>query len=98
MSNWFRPGSRVLVTGLLVVAATGLGCNGGNGGKSNVSVVEGGSGGADPFVLSWQDDFDTLDPSAWQLQTFTFGGNLAQFSTENASVANGVLTMKLTPN
>jgi beta-glucanase (GH16 family) len=34
----------------------------------------------------------------WQLQTFTFGGNLAQFSTQNATVANGILTIRLTPN
>jgi len=53
-----------------------------------MSVVDGGAGRSDQFVLSWQDDFDTLS-AAWQLQTFTFGGNLAQFSTENASVANG---------
>ncbi|HEY2410067.1 MAG TPA: glycoside hydrolase family 16 protein [Polyangiaceae bacterium] len=55
-----------------------------------------GSSGADPFVLAWQDDFDTLDPSAWQAQTFTYDGNEAQFSTPNSSVANGVLTMSLT--
>jgi endo-1,3-1,4-beta-glycanase ExoK len=93
MPNWFRPGLRVLLAGLLV-SASGLGCNDG---KSQVSNVDSGSGGADSFVLSWQDDFDALSP-AWQLQTFTFGGNLAQFSTENASVANGILTLKLTPN
>jgi endo-1,3-1,4-beta-glycanase ExoK len=51
----------------------------------------------DPFVLAWQDDFDTFDSSAWQLQTFTYDGNEAQFSTENASVANGILTISLTP-
>jgi beta-glucanase (GH16 family) len=59
----------------------------------------GGSAGATasgPFVLDWQDDFDTLDSSAWQLQTFTFDGNQATFSTENASVADGVLTISLT--
>lgn len=55
------------------------------------------AGGADPFVLSWQDDFNTLDGSSWQLQTFTFGGSLAQFSTQNARVANGILTIALTP-
>ncbi|HTQ06163.1 MAG TPA: glycoside hydrolase family 16 protein [Polyangiaceae bacterium] len=56
---------------------------------------QGGLGGG-PFVLSWQDDFDVLDASAWQLQTFTFDGNDAQFSTSNAAVANGVLTISLT--
>ena len=49
-------------------------------------------------MLSWQDDFDTLDTSAWQLQTFTFGGNEAQFTPQNATVANGILTISLTPN
>jgi endo-1,3-1,4-beta-glycanase ExoK len=53
---------------------------------------------AGPFVLSWEDDFNTLDPSAWQLQTFTYGGNEAQFSTQNATVSNGILTISLTPN
>jgi beta-glucanase (GH16 family) len=53
---------------------------------------------AGSFVLSWRDDFDTLDSSAWQLQTFTFGGNEAQFTPQNAAVANGILTINLTPN
>jgi beta-glucanase (GH16 family) len=47
-------------------------------------------------VLAWQDDFDSIDGSAWQLQTFTWEGNQAQFSTQNASVSNGVLTISLT--
>ena len=49
-----------------------------------------------PFVLAWQDDFDTFDAAAWQLQTFTWEGNEAQFSTQNASVSNGVVTLSLT--
>lgn len=53
---------------------------------------------ADPFLLDWQDDFDTLDAASWQLQTFTFGGNEAQFTPDNASVANGILTISLTKN
>jgi beta-glucanase (GH16 family) len=55
-----------------------------------------GGGSNEPFVLAWQDDFDTLDSSAWQLQTFTWDGNQATFSTENAKVADGVLTISLT--
>ena len=53
------------------------------GGSATGGVVTGGqgSGGTGPFVLSWQDDFNTLDTSAWQLQTFTWDGNQAQFST-----------------
>jgi len=67
---------------------------------SPVPSAEAGTDAADagPFVLSWEDDFNTLDLSAWQLQTFTYGGNLAQFSTQNAAVANGILTISLTPN
>jgi beta-glucanase (GH16 family) len=60
------------------------------------AAVDGAAGGS--FALSWEDDFDTLDLTAWQLQTFTYAGNEAQFSTQNASVANGVLTISLTPN
>jgi len=61
---------------------------------------DGGADGAvaDEFLLAWQDDFDTLDDSAWQLQSFTFGGNEAQFTPENAAVSNGILTISLTPN
>jgi beta-glucanase (GH16 family) len=55
-----------------------------------------GNGSNDPFVLAWQDDFNTLDSSVWQLQTFTYDGNQATFSTQNASVADGVLTIALT--
>ena len=73
---------------------------GGTGGTSGGSSggSSGGDAGAGSFVLSWQDDFDTLDTTAWQLQTFTFGGNEAQFTPQNAAVANGILTISLTPN
>ncbi|HEY2410068.1 MAG TPA: glycoside hydrolase family 16 protein [Polyangiaceae bacterium] len=64
------------------------------GSSGNSGGGQGGAGG-DSFVLSWQDDFNTLDLSAWQLQTFTYDGNQAQFSTQNASVSNGVLTISL---
>ena len=57
----------------------------------------GGDGGAS-FVLSWQDDFNTLDLSAWQLETFTYAGNEALFTPQNAAVANGILTISLTAN
>jgi endo-1,3-1,4-beta-glycanase ExoK len=71
-----------------------------NGGASASSAGSGGSSGTagaggDPFVLSWQDDFNTLDTSAWQLQNFTYDGNEAQFAPGNASVNNGVLTIAL---
>ena len=72
---------------------------GGNATGGTSGATDGGAtDGPGPFTLAWQDDFDTLDLSAWQLQTFTFGGNLAQFSTQNAAVANGILTISLTPN
>ncbi len=77
--------------------AAGTGGSPGAGGNSG-SPDAGGGGAGDPFVLAWQDDFDTLDTSAWQLQSFTFGGNEAQFTPQNASVANGVLTISLTAN
>lgn len=49
------------------------------------------------LVLAWQDDFDRLDSSRWQLMTHSWDGNLAQFSTANARVQNGILSLLLTP-
>jgi len=91
----------VTLLGLLLAAVAG--CGSSAAGPSNPSGSGGGSGspdggGGDQFVLSWSDDFDTLDPSSWQLQNFTFGGNAAQFTPQNAAVANGILTISLTPN
>lgn len=66
----------------------------GNGGAGT-----GGSGGTpanERFTLAWQDDFDTIDPARWALQTFSWDGNLAQFSTENAHVNDGILSISLT--
>jgi len=54
------------------------------------------SGGAGGFVLSWQDDFDSLSNVTWQLQDFSWDGNQAQFSPQNAAVKNGILTLSLT--
>lgn len=61
-----------------------------------------GAGGMPPtsngtFVLAWQDDFDQFDTSLWALQTHSWDGNLAQFSTSNATVADGKVTIQLTP-
>jgi endo-1,3-1,4-beta-glycanase ExoK len=86
---------------LLLNQAAGCGSSspgqsGGTGGTAGTPGA-GGSGG-DPFVLAWQDDFDTLDATRWALQNFTFGGNLATFTPMNAAVANGVLTISLTAN
>lgn len=51
---------------------------------------------ADPFVLAWEDNFDSFDSSLWQLMTHTWDGNLAQFSTQNTKVAAGILSISLT--
>ena len=89
---------------LLLLAAGAIGCGSSTGqqssgtGGSSGNLDSGADSAAGGFVLAWQDDFDTLDASAWQLQTFTFGGNLAQFTPQNAAVANGILTISLTPN
>jgi endo-1,3-1,4-beta-glycanase ExoK len=56
----------------------------------------GGSGGNAPFALAWQDDFNALDSSLWQAQSFTWEGNQAQFTPQNVSVAGGKLTISLT--
>ncbi|MBN1606229.1 MAG: glycoside hydrolase family 16 protein [Polyangiaceae bacterium] len=75
---------------------------GGVGTPADVPETSAGAGGAmspsqsGSFVLAWQDDFDTLDTSLWELQTFSWDGNLAQFSTANATVANGLVTIQLT--
>jgi beta-glucanase (GH16 family) len=70
----------------------------GSAGAAAAGGTAGGAGGPSngPFTLAWQDDFDSFDASAWQLQTFTWDGNQAQFSTQNAAVSNGVLTISLT--
>ncbi|MGE5786493.1 MAG: family 16 glycosylhydrolase [Myxococcales bacterium] len=52
--------------------------------------------GTDPFVQVWKDDFDSFDASKWELMTHSWEGNLAQFSTDNVSVASGVLSVNLT--
>jgi beta-glucanase (GH16 family) len=49
------------------------------------------------FVLDWQDDFDTFDGARWQLMTHSWDTNLAQFSTANTAFANGIVSLKLTP-
>ena len=71
----------------------------GRGETGTVRVVDSGAssdGANDPFVLTWQDDFNTLNAADWQLENFTFAGNLAQFTPQNATVANGILTLALT--
>ena len=49
------------------------------------------------FELAWEDPFDTIDTSRWSLMTHSWDGNLAQFSTTNAEVVDGLLKLNLTP-
>jgi endo-1,3-1,4-beta-glycanase ExoK len=87
----------------ICLASAGPGCaaagpsdpgSGGTGGQ----LGTGGTGGTGDgsFVLAWQDDFDALDTSLWQAQSFTWDGNQAQFTPQNVSVASGKLTLSLT--
>lgn len=48
------------------------------------------------FQLGWEDDFDGFDSTRWALQTHTWDGNLAQFSTANTTFANGIASLLLT--
>jgi len=48
------------------------------------------------FALDWEDAFDSFDASRWQLMTHSWDTNLAQFSTQNVSFANGILSLALT--
>jgi beta-glucanase (GH16 family) len=72
------------------------GATGRGGSSAGGDAGKGGAGGGDAFALAWQDDFDTLDTTMWQAQSFTWDGNQAQFTPANVSVANGKLTLALT--
>lgn len=48
------------------------------------------------FELAWEDQLDAFDASRWQLMTHSWDGNLAQFSPENVSYANGIASLHLT--
>jgi endo-1,3-1,4-beta-glycanase ExoK len=52
--------------------------------------------GASEFELAWQDDFDSFDATRWQLMTHSWDTNLAQFSTQNVRVENGIAALDLT--
>lgn len=51
--------------------------------------------GAGSFELMWEDEFDTVDLTRWELMTHSFDGNLAQFSATNATTQDGVLSLAL---
>lgn len=76
---------------------------GGSAASGGAGTVVGGTGsaavdGGDGFVLDWQDDFTTLSSSSWHAQTFSWDGNLAQFTPNNVTVSNGVLSINLSSN
>jgi len=73
-------------------AVSGASSSGGAPGVSGASSSAAGRS----FVLDWEDNFDVLDASLWELQTFSWDGNLAQFSTANATASSGVLSINLT--
>jgi endo-1,3-1,4-beta-glycanase ExoK len=84
----------------LAIAMLGIGWVG-CGSSPSAGSPDGGADGAavttGAFALAWQDEFDSFDPTRWQLESFTFGGNLAQFTPANATFANGLATLQLTP-
>jgi beta-glucanase (GH16 family) len=63
--------------------------------QPSTGIAAGGQGAE--FELAWQDDFDTFDASRWQLMTHSWDTNLAQFSTQNVSIENGIAALRLTP-
>ncbi|MBN2191553.1 MAG: family 16 glycosylhydrolase [Polyangiaceae bacterium] len=65
--------------------AGGLGTSG--------AATGGGAGGV--FELAWEDGFDAVDASRWELMTHTWDGNLAQFTAANAVARNGILALSL---
>ncbi|HWA78246.1 MAG TPA: glycoside hydrolase family 16 protein [Polyangiaceae bacterium] len=72
------------------------GATGGAGVAGQGGLAQGGTAGSGPFVLSWEDDFSTLNPSLWQEQNFSYEGNEATFNPGNATAQNGIVTMALT--
>lgn len=50
------------------------------------------------FTLLFRDDFDSLDTARWQLMTHSWDSNLALFSPDAVSVADGHLTISLLPS
>lgn len=49
------------------------------------------------FTLLFRDDFETLDPSRWQIMTHSWATNLALFSPQAVSNADGNLVISLKP-
>ncbi len=77
-------------------SATGGSGSGGTAGGTGGTAGNATGGASGPFTLAWQDDFNALDTSAWQAQSFTWDGNQAQFTPQNVSVSGGKLNLSLT--
>ncbi|WP_437728326.1 family 16 glycosylhydrolase [Sorangium sp. So ce861] len=69
---------------------------GGTGGAAGGGAGAGGGAVDGSFELAWEDQFDTVDLTRWQLMTHSWDGNLAQFTGENAAVSDGILHLSLT--
>jgi beta-glucanase (GH16 family) len=76
--------------GLALVGLVGCGASTTNSNPDSGATTTG------TFQLAWEDDFDAFDSTRWALQTHSWDGNLAQFSTTNATFANGIATLMLT--
>lgn len=82
--------------------AAGLGASPGEAGSSPAAPseaappVQAAAQDGARFELAWEDGFDTFDSSRWALMTHSWDTNLAQFSTENAQIDGGILSLALT--
>lgn len=85
-----------LIFSLGALGCSALGCSGGASSSSS-KPREPAEIGERSFELAWEDQFDTIDGSRWSLMTHSWDGNLAQFSTTNAEVVDGILVLNLTP-
>jgi beta-glucanase (GH16 family) len=79
------------------IVAWGLIALAGCGGSSMSANPDAGEPNTGTFQLAWEDNFDAFDSSRWALQTHSWDGNLAQFSTTNTMFANGLASLLLTP-
>ena len=77
-------------------ASSGGASAAGGGTGSTPEAISTGGVQAARFELAWEDPFDTVDLTRWQLMTHSWDGNLAQFG-DNATVNDGVLNLALTP-
>ena len=54
------------------------------------------AGTENTFKPEWTDDFNTFNTTRWSKATWTFDGNLADFSASNAYTKDGMLVLALT--